>query len=127
MLPAEPAGESALPPALSPPRGFTRRGFLAVAGGALVAGAFAGCGGSGGGKGDGGGPVEIFKLAAGGRRVSNAAKKHNANMRFLTATTADQNRAHAGDRSLVVTLPVSLTEYHRLFGRGNGVADLRHL
>jgi hypothetical protein len=68
----------------------------------------------------------IFALSGRGRRVSNAAKKHNANLRFRTAAIADQNHAHPGDDSFVVPLTVNAQEFQRLFGRGNLVADLRH-
>lgn len=132
-LPAESAGETALPPALHPPaRGgavaggeVTRRVFLAAAGGAIALGALSGCA-SGHGHGSGGG-VEIFALSGRGRRVSRAAKGNNANKRFLTSLAADDHRAHLGDTSYVVRLNVSRKEFDRLFGRGNVMADLRHV
>jgi hypothetical protein len=69
----------------------------------------------------------IFALSGRGRRISNAAKKHNANMRFKNAVIAGLNHAHPGDDSFVVPLTVSGQEFQRLFGRGNLVADLRHV
>ncbi len=71
---------------------------------------------------------KIYRLSSRGRRVSNAAKSYNANMRFATPEAADRNRAHRGDRSRVVPLAVSVEEYHRLFvSRHSDVADLRKL
>lgn len=70
----------------------------------------------------------IYRLSSRGRRVSNAAKAHNANKRFATRAAADRNRAHPGDRSRIVPLTVSVEEYHRLFvSRHSLVADLRQL
>jgi hypothetical protein len=133
VFPAEPAGEKGSPlcPLSSSSRSgpstgagrITRRGILA-AGGVLALSALAsGCGGGHGG----GGSVEIFALSGRGRRISNAAKIHNANKRFLFAWVADANRAHDGDTSRIVSLVVSQDEVKRLFGPGKLVADLRHL
>jgi hypothetical protein len=105
----------------------TRRGFLALTGGAFALGALAACGGSGGGGGGGDdGPVVIYALSGRGRRVSNAAKKHNANLRFRTILDAETNHAHPGDTSFVVPLTVSHDVFDLLFPRGASVADLRN-
>jgi hypothetical protein len=69
----------------------------------------------------------IFALSGRGRRISNAAKKHNANRRYRTAAAAEADHAHPGDDSFVVPLTVSASEFERLFRRGNLVADLRAL
>lgn len=71
---------------------------------------------------------KIYRLSGRGRRVSNAAKRHNANMRFATAHAAGLHRAHPGDRSRIVSETVSVEEFHRLFvSRKSQVADLRHV
>jgi hypothetical protein len=69
--------------------------------------------------------VVVFALSGRGRRISNAAKRHNANKRFRTALAAEANRAHPGDDSFVVRITLGRPEFDRLFGRGNLVADLR--
>jgi hypothetical protein len=69
----------------------------------------------------------IYRLSAGGRRISNAAKNHNANMRFATMQAADTNRAHKGDHSRIVPLTVTVQEHTRLFPGRAVVVDLRHL
>jgi hypothetical protein len=115
---------------------MSRRRFLRT-GSVILAGAGAillpGCGGGGGG---GGGtpqpatttPTVVFRLSGRGRRVSQAAKKHNANHLFLTAAIAAANRAHAGDRSRVVQVILSGAEFDRLFKMGKrDVVDFRKL
>lgn len=73
-------------------------------------------------------PQTAFKLSLRGRRGSNAAKNHNANMVFATAAAAEANRAHAGDTSRVVQIVVSADEFDRLFTSRNSLtADLRKL
>jgi hypothetical protein len=68
----------------------------------------------------------MYRLSLRGRRGSNAAKKHNANLRFATKAAANAHRAHPGDRSRIVAEPVSVSEYLRLFVRRRSlVADLR--
>jgi hypothetical protein len=70
----------------------------------------------------------MYALSLRGRRGSNAAKKHNASLRFATAKAAHLHRAHPGDRSRIVMLPVGTAEYIRLFvKRRSLVADLRRL
>src|SRR5688572_13262341 len=102
--------------------GLTRRGFLAATGMAAAA-AVTGCGG-GGANAD---HATIYALSGRGRRISNAAKIHNANMRFVSPLVALANRAHPGDTSKVVPLDVSGAEFKRLFGMFGMVADLRHV
>jgi hypothetical protein len=70
----------------------------------------------------------MYRLSLRGRRGSRAARKHNANLRFATARAANRNRAHAGDNSRIVAIPVSLNDYLRLFvKRRSLVADLRRI
>jgi hypothetical protein len=105
---------------------LTRRTFLTLCG-TLAAMAITSCqkGGDGGGGGSSD-TTEIFRLSGRGRRISKAAKKHNANKRFATREDAEANRAHPGDNSSVVRLTVSKAEYNRLFAKGP-VADLRKI
>jgi hypothetical protein len=109
-------------------RGFLRAGFAAA--GVAAAVVVTGCGG-GGHTGGGGqpatGPVTIYALSGRGRRVSNAAKSHNANLRFLSPEVALANRAHPGDTSQVVPLQISAAEFQRLFGTFRAKVDLRHV
>ncbi|MBI4581571.1 MAG: hypothetical protein HY718_17870, partial [Planctomycetes bacterium] len=74
----------------------------------------------------GGGGVIAFKRSGRGLRVSNAAKKHNANRRYKTAAAAEQDAAHPGDPSRVVQLVIPTALALRLFPPGRLVADLRH-
>lgn len=72
--------------------------------------------------------LKMYRLSVRGRRGSQAAKKHNANMRFATKGAANRHRAHAGDNSRIVKLDVSVEEFFRLFVRRRSlVADLRHV
>ena len=108
----------------------TRRKFIAAST-FLLAGAVAGCGGGGGG---GGGKqsaqsngVTVFKLSGRGRRVSQAAKKHNANTLFRTRKLADKHRAHPGDHSRIVAITISETQFDTLFKIPKlKIVDLRH-
>ena len=87
-------------------------------------------------------PHIIYRLSCRGRRGSQAAKLHNANLRFVSREVAELHRAHPGDTSRIVALTVSHAEYQRLFVRRRlrggiwrhvvvpvvvPVADLRHL
>jgi len=93
----------------------------------------AGCNGIGplpGGDGNGGGDtssVPAFKRSAGGRRISNAAKKHNANHLYATFAAAQADAAHPGDHSKVVQVILSRARFDQLFGGGNLSVDLRHV
>jgi len=92
-----------------------------------------GCGGGSGGgtltepvpTAEGG--VLAYRLSGRGRRVSNAAKSHNANKVFSSPQAADQNRAHPGDTSRVVPITLSVAAFDTLFPAGAQVADLRHV
>jgi hypothetical protein len=107
---------------------LTRREFLIIGGtvaaGTLAAGPTAGLSAPQGVA----APRLAFLLSLRGRKGSKAAKIHNANFRFATMDAADQHRAHAGDRSRIVSIDVSDDEYDRLFtSRNSLVADLRAL
>lgn len=107
---------------------LTRREFLIIGGtvaaGTLAAGPTAGLSAPQGLA----APRTIFLLSLRGRRGSQAAKLHNANFRFASMEAADQNRAHVGDRSRIVSILASDDEYDRLFtSRNSLIADLRAL
>ncbi len=99
----------------------TRRSFLqwAAALGLVTA---TGCPPSPGNA-DGG--VVVFKRSGRGLRISNAAKKHNANRLYKTLAAAAADLPHPGDMSRVVqvTLPASLAM--QLFTPGKLIVDLR--
>ncbi|MDJ0522278.1 MAG: hypothetical protein QNJ90_09415 [Planctomycetota bacterium] len=106
---------------------LSRRDVLFAAG-ATAALSLAGCGGGGGDPvAQQTGPQIVYKLSGRGRRISNAAKSHNANKLFVSQAAADANRAHPGDRSRIVELPVSPARWEQLFGGGFQIADLRHV
>lgn len=107
---------------------LTRREFLLVAG-ALAAGALApGPAGARAAPQGLSAARVIYRLSLRGRRGSQAAKRHNANLLFASADAADRHRAHPGDRSRVVAVLVNADEFDRLFtGRQSDVADLRAL
>ena len=70
----------------------------------------------------------MYRLSLKGRRGSNAAKKHDASLRFATMKAAHLHRAHPGDNSRIVKVSVGVKEYLRLFvKRRSLVADLRRL
>lgn len=75
----------------------------------------------------GGGFVEAFKRSGRGRRISNAAKKHNANHLYATFEAAQADVPHPGDRSQVVQITLSRARFDELFGAGNLSVDLRQL
>lgn len=107
---------------------LTRRDFIkvssAVAATALIT---LSCDGSSGTQNATGNTRTIFRLSARGRRGSQAAKSHNANMRFATIEAADQNRAHLGDHSRIVSLVIRRERFNELFNNGRiSVVDLRH-
>src|SRR5262245_40340350 len=114
-------------------RRLTRRGLLRAAltaTGLAATVVFGGCGGGGGHGGSAlpaSGPVTIFALSGRGRRISKAAKSHNANWRFVSPAAALANRAHPGDTSQVVPLQISAAEFQRLFGTFRAKVDLRHV
>jgi hypothetical protein len=100
--------------------GVTRRTFLMAATSAGVA-VLAGC------------PrtpptfVTVFRRSGRGRHVSNAAKKHNANLIYASAAAAAADLAHPGDNSKVVPITISRSRYDLLFGNGQQKIDLRKL
>ena len=101
-------------------RRLTRRKFLVTTAAFGMAGTVTGC------------PrlaraVQIWKRAGRGRRISNAAKSHNANILYATQAAALNNPAHPGDRSGVVPLTISAARHTELFGLTGAIADLRHL
>jgi hypothetical protein len=65
-------------------------------------------------------------LSGRGRRVSQAAKRHNANKLFASADLARRHRAHPGDTSEVVSVQVS-PEFHQLVFADGDIADLRRV
>ena len=112
---------------------FTRREFLAMGAAVVATGRLVGASCRGGTDSENGTTPEtpaedVYRLSLRGRRGSNAARKHNANKLFATEAAADQNRAHPGDRSRIVSFKVSNETFHRLFDNGNRlVVDLRSL
>ena len=68
---------------------------------------------------------KVWKLSGAGRRVSQAAKCHNANKVFATPQAADANRAHPGDTSKVVSLDVGPGTWLKHFANGDICIDLR--
>jgi len=110
-----------------PLESLTRREFLII-GGTVAAGAMIGQRAAAQATQGIPAPKVIFRLSVRGRRGSNAAKLHNANMLFATAEAADQHRAHPGDRSRIVQILVNDDEFDRLFSsRTSEIADLRAL
>ena len=106
---------------------ISRRDFIRLSS-AVAAVAFIGisCDGGGGNQSSSDEAVMVYRLSVRGRRGSNASKKHNANHLFLTPEAADQNRAHPGDRSRIVSIELSNSRFNELFdGGATEVADLR--
>lgn len=127
------------------PLNLTRRQFCCMAGASGVA-ALAGCvnigdmggGGSGPMPDDGGGDgsshddtmasgdgVVAFRRSGRGRRISNAAKKQNANRVYATSAAASADAAHPGDRSKIVPVVISRERFDSYFAHGRTVVDLR--
>jgi len=75
----------------------------------------------------GGKGMIAFKRSGRGRRVSNAAKKHNANMLYATEAAATADPPHPGDNSKVVQVIIPRDRWAALFGDGSLVADLRKI
>jgi len=102
---------------------LTRRAFIRLAaalGLVSAAGCFAPLPNPGGG-------VIVFKRSGRGLRISNAAKKHNANHLYATAAVAASDPPHRGDSSRVVKVVISETLAAQLFGSGRMIVDLRHV
>lgn len=100
-------------------RDFMRAGTLAAVGAATASGLL-GC------------PptpstgMMVFKRSGRGRRVSNAAKKHNANRLYRTFAAAVADAPHPGDTSKIVQRTISASLFNQLFPpNGRNVADLR--
>ena len=75
----------------------------------------------------GGGGAIAYRRSGRGRRISNAAKKHNANRLYATAAAANRDRPHAGDNSKVVAVTIPQSKFDRLFAGGRKSADLRRM
>jgi hypothetical protein len=103
---------------------LTRRGFLRAAGTLGVANVV-GCTALPIGQGLGGNGVPAFRRTGRGRRISNAAKKHNANRRYATRAAAEADLAHPGDTSRVVQITMNRDLFDRLFANGRLAVDLR--
>ena len=68
----------------------------------------------------------VFKRSGYHKKVSNAAKSHNANFLYSDRQVAVNNPAHPGDRSKVVWLMISEDRYNQLFPfLGSPIVDLR--
>ena len=68
----------------------------------------------------------VFKRSGRGRRVSNAAKSHNANKLYRTFEAALNDTPHPGDHSKVVQRTISDELFTKLFRtNSNVIADLR--
>lgn len=106
---------------------ISRRDFIRLTGfAAAVAIVGTSCDGGDGNQSNPEGTVLVYRLSLRGRRGSNAAKKHNANHLFLTPQAADQNRAHPGDNSRIVSIELSNERFNELFQNGAiDVVDLR--
>ena len=99
----------------------TRRGFLkgmAAVGLVTAAGCFDAPAMAGNG-------MIAFRRSGRGLRISNAAKKNNANKLYATATAAAADLAHPGDNSKVVQVIIPRQQWAALFGDGSQIADLR--
>ncbi|MCZ6655553.1 MAG: hypothetical protein O7D91_21300 [Planctomycetota bacterium] len=75
----------------------------------------------------GGGGAIAYRRSGRGRRISRAAKKHNANRLYATAAAANGDRPHAGDSSKVVAVTIPQNKFDRLFTGGRKSADLRRM
>lgn len=72
-----------------------------------------------------GGGRLVFRRSGGSRRISRAAKGHNANRRYRTRVAAINDLPHPGDRSRVVWELMNDDLYKQLFGDGRDIVDLR--
>jgi len=107
--------------------GLTRREFLELSGAVAATAVIAvSCDSSNNQDSAPLGTMTVFCLSLRGRRGSRAAKSHNANKGFATRRAADQNRAHPGDNSRIVSKIVSEARFNQLFTNGTTtVADRR--
>jgi len=62
-----------------------------------------------------------------GRRACKAVKIRNANLRYKTKNAAENDPAHPGDTSVVVSIDISQATFQQWFGHGSHVVDLRRL
>jgi hypothetical protein len=72
------------------------------------------------------GGVVVYKRSGRGLRISNAAKKNNANKLYATMAAAMNDPAHPGDISKVVPITIPAALAAQLFPLGKVQADLRH-
>jgi hypothetical protein len=96
---------------------LTRRAFLGVSASATAV-MMAGCPIKGQG-------VVVYRRSGRGRRVSNAAKKHNANRLYKNLLAAALDAPHPGDNSKVVKITINRLDFDRLFAGGKTIVDLR--
>ena len=75
----------------------------------------------------GGGGAVAYRRSGRGRRISKAAKMHNANRLYATAAAAKRDQPHAGDKSKVVAVTIPQSKFDRLFAGGRERADLRRM
>jgi hypothetical protein len=69
----------------------------------------------------------VFKRSGRHRRISNAAKSHNANRLYRTKQAALGDPPHPGDNSKVVKRSISNELFEQLFPTSDKlIADLRH-
>ncbi len=70
----------------------------------------------------------VYHLRSGDEGDQILQKKHNAKHLFLTPQAADQNRAHPGDNSRLVSVQLSNEKFDELFESGSTEAvDLREI
>ncbi len=104
---------------------FSRRTFMQLSALAGLTKLF-GCSGIEPVAGGGGGAI-AYRRSGRGRRISRAAKKHNANRLYATAAAANRDRPHAGDNSKVVAVTIPQSKFDRLFAGGRKSSDLRRM
>jgi hypothetical protein len=104
---------------------FTRRTFLQMS---ALAGLtkLVGCSGISPAASGGGGAI-AYRRSGRGRRISKAAKMHNANRLYATAAAARRDQPHAGDKSKVVAVTIPQSKFDQLFGGGQASVDLRSM
>jgi hypothetical protein len=113
-------------------RWATGAGLLSISGCAIpINGGGDGDGDGNGGNGNGGngsggtGGMIVFRRSGRNRRVSNAAKKHNANRLYKTPEAAASDAPHRGDSSRVVQVTIPMLLGIHLFPPGRLIVDLR--
>jgi len=68
----------------------------------------------------------VSRRSSRGRRVSQAVKIKNANLRYKTKNAAN-DPAHPGDTSRIVPIDINQATFQLWFPRGTQVVDLRKL